>query len=176
MMQFAITLADRHLAEIIRHRQDVQVDEHGYRDHPTYVYNNITLHSRGFLWELVAAFDLTLCWMNERFNLGLDAHKVTWHNVEAKCKASADPKCAAAFAEVDSTHSSDWFSAVTRYRNYAHRNIIVAQGMSFEDKDPLVLWPRALATTPYLEDLTVLLTDYLDKFRGYATRLAPLMA
>lgn len=39
-----------------------------------------------FFGELVAAFDLTLFWMKERFNLDLDAQKVTWTAVETKCK------------------------------------------------------------------------------------------
>ena len=175
MIGVAINMADRHLSEIIRHRKDVEVDAHGYRDHPDYVYNNVTLHSRAFLWELVAAFDLTLCWMNERFNLGLDAHEVMWGRVAAKCKTPADPKCTAAFSEVDSTHSSDWFSAVTRYRNYAHRNFIFTQGLLSEVNDPQIHWPRAVESTVYLEDLTVIMADYLDQFRSYVARLKPLM-
>ena len=86
-------MAERHLSEIVRHRKHVETDQHGYRNHPDYVYANVTLHSRAFLWELVAAFDLTLFWMKERFNLDLDAQKVTWTAVETKCKNSRSQMC-----------------------------------------------------------------------------------
>ncbi|MEN5159672.1 hypothetical protein [Achromobacter spanius] len=176
MVPKAIAHAERHLSEINRHRMDVQVDGYGFRNHPEYVYNSVTLHSRAFLWELVAAFDLTLCWMNERFSLGLDDHQVTWSRIEAKCKKTSDPQCAAAFAEVNSAHSSEWFSAVTRYRNYAHRNFIFTEGSLSKDGDPQIVWPRAVECTPYVEDLSDALTRYLAEFKGYVARLTPLMA
>ena len=175
MVGVAISMAERHLSEIVRHRKHVETDQHGYRNHPDYVYANVTLHSRAFLWELVAAFDLTLFWMKERFNLDLDAQRSRGPRWRQSAKI-ADPKCAAAFAEVGQTHGSDWFSAVTRYRNYAHRNFIFTQGLLTESQDPQILWPRAIEGTPYLEDLTIILTRYLDNFKAYVARLTPLMA
>lgn len=171
----AITMAEEHLNEIKRHRQEVIKNDDGNRDHPAYVYSHITLHSRGFLWELVAAFDLALCWANTRFHLGIADHRVTWKNVKSECSSSQDAACAAAFAELSATHSSDWFSSVTRYRNYAHRNFIVFKGIWRQDSDPQVFWPHAVDGASHYEDLSVALAGYLAQFKDFLARLEPLM-
>lgn len=169
-------MAERNLLEIIRHRRDFETDQHGYRDHPDYFYRNVTFDTRAFLWELVAAFDLTLFWMKERFNLDLDAHKITWEAVESKCKNTDDPKCAAAFAEVMRIHNGDWFSAVTLYRKYAHRSFFFfTQGLLGGGRYPQGLTSPSVEGSLYLEGLNIILADYLDDFKSYVTRLTPLM-
>jgi hypothetical protein len=77
--------------------------------------NRFHAHLRSFFWELVATFDAMKVWIVETY--GRNSEQM---------------------AELEKTGKTDWYVAVSAYRNFAHRSFLFSQGVFGENRKLIV--------------------------------------
>ena len=97
-------------------------------------FNNFYHHLRAFFWELTSAFDTLLQLVNRQYELGLDQRDVLWDTVSKKLSQRRELK--PLLRKLAKGYSSEWFTDVREYRNFAHRGTVAAEVLWFPPNPP----------------------------------------
>jgi len=126
--------------------------------------NQFHWHLRAFLWELVAARDTALQWVNQAYGLGIEEAKVTWPVV--KSEAQKQCKWCEQLDKLEKGVESDQYFEIREYRNFAHRAFLLVYA-DYDENNNL----SCLCLVPVREgqqqnfDLIAHLTNYLEAIR-----------
>jgi len=134
----------------------------------------LNAHLRGFFWELGAAFDCLLHWVNQKHALGI----VRPRDVRIDRLRAAALKLGRGetdLATLIAAFNADWCFEVREYRNCAHQALLAVEGLYYEQGDRDSIWVIAPARrgqdTP---GFMPLLTRYGEEMSGLVDRLVGL--
>ena len=79
-------------------------------------------HLRASFWELTAAFDTALQWINLEFGFGLPEKSVSWDAIRETAATKHEAAWPRARNVLAGIWESSWYFEIRQYRNFAHRS------------------------------------------------------
>jgi len=140
--------------------------------------NDFSMHIRSFFWEVFAANDMVLQWVNEVLALGLDPGQVRWKDFRLQTKKKKDEHhqlwdrvltLITAYRE-----SADFFE-LSEYRHYSHENFVACRTLLSRDKKLSLVAIEPVRVGQAIEDVRDQLPRYLTSVAEHTKSVAELI-